>query len=385
MTRAALFFAIAGIPIKVLGIPGVRDAAHYFDFRGCIDGVNVTDRVDSFLQAVAHGSTTCSAYGLVLKGDDAYIEATPWEFGGDSTFEMVLRLEAPNWLAIFFDFLDTTYQNQVALAGFYDESNDGASFISNDDQDRVKTVLSPQFVTYGRFVHVVLVLESSEARLYKNGELMNRTINSSPPMLTKRKSHYIGGQTPSYMQKCCKKDIRERRNATSGRITGTYSFMRTYDLALTSNEITALASNVSGLLDLTPAPTVSPFPTESPTRAPVFRPTPTPTVSCFAGSYLIDNGATCTACLAGQYSTVALALACDACPVGKFNTLPGSIDCFDCPPGKLSSDTFTVNHPHSRIVRPPRRECLKYHALYFHLFAQIFTLFQYFFFSIAVL
>jgi len=64
---------------------------------------------------------------MLLDGVSGFIEAEPWEFGGATSIEAVVRVDTLRWLGVVFDFLDGKFDNQLALATL-DSSDEAISF-----------------------------------------------------------------------------------------------------------------------------------------------------------------------------------------------------------------------------------------------------------------
>jgi len=64
---------------------------------------------------------------MVLDGLSGWIEAEPWEFGGSTSVEALVRVDRLRWSSVIFDFLDGKFNNQLAF-GTHETSDSAVSF-----------------------------------------------------------------------------------------------------------------------------------------------------------------------------------------------------------------------------------------------------------------
>jgi len=69
------------------------------------------------LTATAMNGAACSEDGVVLDGVDDFLDATPWEFGGEPlTVEAYVKFESFGYYSAIFNFNDGKWNNQVSLS-----------------------------------------------------------------------------------------------------------------------------------------------------------------------------------------------------------------------------------------------------------------------------
>eukprot|EP00518_Triparma_eleuthera_P022816 CAMPEP_0197548544 /NCGR_PEP_ID=MMETSP1320-20131121/2650_1 /TAXON_ID=91990 /ORGANISM="Bolidomonas sp., Strain RCC2347" /LENGTH=129 /DNA_ID=CAMNT_0043108579 /DNA_START=12 /DNA_END=398 /DNA_ORIENTATION=+ len=60
----------------------LKRGSHFWDFRGC-SGASLVDSVEgSSLAATFMNGATCSAEGIILDGNNDYVDIDDWEWGG---------------------------------------------------------------------------------------------------------------------------------------------------------------------------------------------------------------------------------------------------------------------------------------------------------------
>ena len=97
---------------------------HDFDFRGCTTGMAVTD--DFLFTATPVNGPTCSSYGMYFDGFDDYLVLTNWEWGGATSFEVLVKYQSFIYWSRVFDFGNGPDSDNVVLANF--ETTSTSSF-----------------------------------------------------------------------------------------------------------------------------------------------------------------------------------------------------------------------------------------------------------------
>ena len=191
-----LFFSI--IILSSCGAAVVPTANHEFNFRGCIDSSPTADTgVDgSGITAMAMNGATCSSEGMLFDGADDYVQATPWQFGGEPlTVEALVRFSALTENARIFDFnngnVEDNYEvflsNKGSTMGMQWSVTNGNTASKTGKIDETVREIFPQ----NEWSHVVLVFEGTQVFFYHNGA--NQTVGTGQqPALATRIAHELG-------------------------------------------------------------------------------------------------------------------------------------------------------------------------------------------------
>ena len=144
--------------------------SHDWNFRSCShDEVAVVDSIyGSDLRATAKKGATCSADGIVLDGNDDYIDIDDWEWGGTTAIEVYVKYDTFNSHSRVFDFGNGESSDNFLL------SNDGtsstiASGVLQGSRDKYLTTSNFDSATW---THVVVTVKDRSMTMYKNGVLV---------------------------------------------------------------------------------------------------------------------------------------------------------------------------------------------------------------------
>ena len=225
---------------------------HEFDFRHCGTSQRQPyDLYDESIVVTMSEGTVCSKYGVIFDGNSV-VSLTPWEFGGDFSFELFIKLSsnAANFCRVV-DFGDAGSDNDI----FTRLSNGNFQYVV-----RTETASKAMGDTaiLDNWMHVVATSDSTGShRIYMDGTQVGSKSTLIIPTLT-RATHVFG--------KC----------------EGILAYVRFWnEVELSETEVAELFLS---RINPTPSPTRPPthYPTSIPTTSPSPAPTPEPseTVEC---------------------------------------------------------------------------------------------------------
>ena len=94
-------------PVPSPGPLTIPEANNYFEFRGCNSSAsNIADLKDPSVNAtILNGPVDCSDDGMRITNGQ-WMDVTPFEFGGDFTFEIVFKMGVLGTSLPLFSFSD---------------------------------------------------------------------------------------------------------------------------------------------------------------------------------------------------------------------------------------------------------------------------------------
>ena len=131
---------------------------------------------------------TCSADGIILDGNDDYVDIDDFEFGGEISFDVYVKYDNFNHLSRVFDFNDGTNLDDVNLNNQGTSSSIGWSVRQGTTQK--KLVASNWDVS--TWTHVVVTVKGTTMKLYKNGALVGTKTDALEPNILTRTQHWLG-------------------------------------------------------------------------------------------------------------------------------------------------------------------------------------------------
>jgi hypothetical protein len=174
--------------ILVTGIAATAD--HGWDFRDCVDGEAVADSGDGSEQLLATlmGGAVCTAEGVALDGVSDYVDLDDWEWGGATTIEAYAKYESFRSWSPVFDFGNGWDSNNVYL------SNEGTSSNVYWDVHRGADdkYLSTSKWDQNEWQHVVVTVEGTVMKIFKNGGLVGTKTDGHEPLVMTRTNHWLG-------------------------------------------------------------------------------------------------------------------------------------------------------------------------------------------------
>ena len=142
----------------------------------------------SDLKATFKNGATCSADGIVLDGNNDYVDVDDWGWGGAVSFEVYVKYDSFNsWSRVF---------------SFTGDSEDGAVYLTNNGYLSVidwtiwqgsskKDVETSNFDSYS-WTHVVVTAKGGTMKVYKNGVLVGTRDDAYEPKTMYRTKNIIG-------------------------------------------------------------------------------------------------------------------------------------------------------------------------------------------------
>ena len=278
-------------PINVASLYAPYNTAHHFwDFRGCTTGAGITDSIAGDLVATPTNGPTCSDDGIVLDGNDDYLDINDWEWGGAVAFEVYVKYDSFNHQSRVFDFGSGAGSDNVVLC------NDGttSTIYWAALQGSTNKYLDTSNFDSATWTHVVVSIKDTTMKVYKNGILVGTNTDGWEPNVLTRTQHWLGRSAWLGLH--------------DGYFDGTIGYLKMWHgVELTDSDVDALYFCPSGTLGSLPS--------------------------------------SCPTCPVGQYSTFPDTLVCSSCPDGKTTTAdtdPSNHDSADdcsviCPVGTYSS------------------------------------------------
>lgn len=204
---------------------------------------------------------------LDFDGTDDYVAVSGWntDASGGLTVALLARPTATNGNARFIDFGNGEESDNI-IFGRNNTSSDLVFKVYIGDS--ATTVTAPCVMTDNTWSHYAAVVDDEgNARIYRNGTAVGTGTSNLPSNLA-RSNMYIGRsnwEDDDYYE-------------------GQMDELRIYDRALTSDEITELASG-----ELGPIPSPDPTPTPTPTPTAAVSPTPTAAATATATPSTVPN------------------------------------------------------------------------------------------------
>lgn len=143
----------------------------------------------SYLAATYKNGATCTADGIVLDGNDDYVDIDDFEFGGTISVEVFIKYDSFNSWSRVLDFGGSggkTGGENIILA------NEGTS---SKIVWEVRNGLIGRHVYDGTFdgwTHVVVTVKGDTMKVYKNGAFVDSSTVAWEPRTTTRTNHWLG-------------------------------------------------------------------------------------------------------------------------------------------------------------------------------------------------
>ena len=262
---------------------------------------------------------TCSADGIVMDGNNDYVDIDDWEWGGTTSIEVYVKYDSFNSWSRVFDFSSGTNSDNVFLANF------GSSSTIRWGVTQGSTLESFDWSNFDSSIwtHVVVTVKGTAMKVYKNGVLAGTKTDGHEPNVMTRAQHWLGRSAWS----------------ADGYFDGTIAYVKIWHgIELTNSEALSAYDAVpymcpagkynhdggkssSSCLDCEAGKSSL----EASTRC----------LSCATGSYTSESGTPeCLPCEAGKYGSETGLVACFECETGTYSLTPGSVLCEQCSPGK---------------------------------------------------
>ena len=165
---------------------------------------------------------------MVFDGTDDYLDVTPWQFGGSITVEAFVKyasIPASEWLRIMC-FSDSDGTDRVELTN-QDGTGMARIVVRTGGTYYAHSSTSSSVFEVDKWVHIVVTVEGTTAKIYVNGVLESTGSNVPEPGTATRDYHYIGG----------------RVDTADSYFDGTIAYLRLWHgTALTGNEASELYS-----------------------------------------------------------------------------------------------------------------------------------------------
>ena len=136
---------------------------------------------------------TCSADGIVLDGNDDYLDIDDWEWGGAVAFEVYVKYDSFQTSSRVFDFGSGASSDNVLLC------NSGTT---STIWWEVRQGSTPKYLDASNFdsatwTHVVVSIKDTTMKVYKNGALVGTKTDGQEPNVLTRTDHIIGNYADS--------------------------------------------------------------------------------------------------------------------------------------------------------------------------------------------
>ena len=221
--------------------------SHIWDFRGC-SGTFLVDAFSSLTATFLNGAT-CSFTGIVLDGNDDYVDIDDWEWGGATSIEAYVKFESFNRYSNVIDF-GTGASNNIRLANFATSSSIGWWVLQGSTG---KGIVTSNFDSSTR-THVVVTVKNTTMKVYKHCVLVGTKTERFEPNIMTRTNHWLGRSPWT-------------DNVYNGYFHGTIAYVKIWHgIELTDSDAAALYALRDGCTSQpTPAPSSSTSITSNPT------------------------------------------------------------------------------------------------------------------------
>ena len=131
---------------------------------------------------------TCSAEGIVLDGNNDYVDIDDWEWGGATSFELYVKYDSFNKWSRVFDVGSGASSDNVFVA-----NEDTTSTIRWEVyQGSTWKVLYTSNFDSATWTHVVVSIKDTTMKVYKNGVLVGTKTDGYEPNVLTRTQHWLG-------------------------------------------------------------------------------------------------------------------------------------------------------------------------------------------------
>ncbi|GMH66854.1 hypothetical protein TL16_g04527 [Triparma laevis f. inornata] len=164
---------------------------HTWDFRNCVTGQDVADTgQDEGKIARPMNGPTCSAAGISLDGDDDYVNVETFQFGGATSFEVLVKYDSFNYFSRVFDFSNGASSDNVVMYNW--GSSPGAEIGWAILQGGSQSQINSNNFDSSTWTHVVVTVSGNTMKIYKNGVLVGTTTDGHEPNVMTRSQHWLG-------------------------------------------------------------------------------------------------------------------------------------------------------------------------------------------------
>ena len=131
---------------------------------------------------------TCSAEGIVLDGNNDYVDIDDWEWGGATSFEVYVKYDRFSKYSRVFDFGSGTGSDSVLLYNWKATSKISWWVYQGSPYKYLHTSNWDS----ATWTHVVVSIKDTTTKVYKNGVLVTTKTNWWEPNVLTRTNHIIG-------------------------------------------------------------------------------------------------------------------------------------------------------------------------------------------------
>ncbi|GMH73847.1 hypothetical protein TrST_g1917 [Triparma strigata] len=181
---------------------------HVWDFRNCVTGQDVADTgQDEGKIASPMNGPTCSAAGISLDGNDDYVNVETFQFGGATSFEVLVKYDSFIAGSRIFDFGNGESSDNVpvsAVSARGSSSDIGWAILQGTQEELTFKGLATSNFDSSTWTHVVATVSGTTMKIYKNGVLAGTKTDGHEPNVLTRTYHTIGANPnwpdfPGYM------------------------------------------------------------------------------------------------------------------------------------------------------------------------------------------
>ncbi|GMH67648.1 hypothetical protein TrLO_g9704, partial [Triparma laevis f. longispina] len=169
-------------------------AHHFWDFRGCTTGADVTDSIAGDLVASPVNDPVCGTDGIKLDGSDDYVDIGAFHFGGTTSIEVYVKFDSFSENSRVFDFNEEFLRlfNQATSTEMTWEvqASGGLGSFTN--------TLSASNFDSSVWTHAVVTVSKTGLRMYKNGVLVGSARGREPEITTRSQMRIGSGDDANY-------------------------------------------------------------------------------------------------------------------------------------------------------------------------------------------
>ena len=177
---------------SLIGNVSVPFPDHEFIFRDADDLDGLKDTQDTNI-SVTNYNVSVNGTGAIFNGSDSYLSLTPWEFGGEPiTVEAYVKYDAFNSWSRIFDFADGDGTVDAIVLSNTSTTQQLVFNVRNGSIANLMYSASSSFYLADTWAHVVVTVDGTTMKLYKDGVLTDTKTDGQEPTNLTRVQHWIG-------------------------------------------------------------------------------------------------------------------------------------------------------------------------------------------------